>query len=191
MGQRLGIAAALLGDPRTLILDDPVDGLDPEGVQWVRQLVRALAAEGRTVFLSSHLMSEMSQTADHLLVIGRGRIIADGPCGCREPRHRLSSAPSPRHLVSAENPVTVPEQHLPEGRPQHHHPDESQHDRPLWPLDSSTRPLIIAAASRRQRHDFTQTQRGIVGAHDGHRHPRPASTRRTPVPRQLAISPGR
>jgi len=61
MGQRLGIAAALLGDPRTLILDEPVNGLDPEGVQWVRQLVRALAAEGRTVFLSSHLMSEMSQ----------------------------------------------------------------------------------------------------------------------------------
>ena len=79
MGQRLGIAAALLGDPRTLLLDEPVNGLDPEGVQWVRQLVRALAAEGRTVFLSSHLMSEMSQTADQLLVIGRGRIIAAGP----------------------------------------------------------------------------------------------------------------
>ena len=78
MGQRLGIAAALLGDPRTLILDEPVNGLDPEGVQWVRQLVRSLAAEGRTVFLSSHLMSEMSQTADQLLVIGRGRIIAAG-----------------------------------------------------------------------------------------------------------------
>ena len=78
MGQRLGIAAALLGDPRTLILDEPVNGLDPEGVQWVRQLVRALAAEGRTVFLSSHLMSETSQTADHLLVIGRGRIIEPG-----------------------------------------------------------------------------------------------------------------
>jgi ABC-2 type transport system ATP-binding protein len=79
MGQRLGIASALLGDPRTLILDEPVNGLDPEGVQWVRQLVRRLAAEGRTVFLSSHLMSEMAQTADHLLVIGRGRIIAAGP----------------------------------------------------------------------------------------------------------------
>ncbi|EMY32715.1 ATPase component of putative antimicrobial peptides ABC transporter [Arthrobacter crystallopoietes BAB-32] len=77
MGQRLGIAAALLGDPRTIILDEPVNGLDPEGVLWVRTLVRALAAEGRTVFLSSHLMSEMAQTADHLLVIGRGRIIAD------------------------------------------------------------------------------------------------------------------
>ncbi|WP_336714728.1 ABC transporter ATP-binding protein [Arthrobacter sp. USHLN218] len=77
MGQRLGIAAALLGDPQTVILDEPVNGLDPEGVLWVRNLVRALAAEGRTVFLSSHLMSEMAQTADHLLVIGRGRIIAD------------------------------------------------------------------------------------------------------------------
>ncbi|NMR20966.1 ABC transporter ATP-binding protein [Cellulomonas fimi] len=79
MGQRLGIASAMLGDPRTLILDEPVNGLDPEGVQWVRQLVRLLAGEGRTVFLSSHLMSEMSQTADQLLVIGRGRIIAAGP----------------------------------------------------------------------------------------------------------------
>jgi ABC-2 type transport system ATP-binding protein len=79
MGQRLGIASALLGDPRTLILDEPVNGLDPEGVQWVRRLVRSLADEGRTVFLSSHLMSEMAQTADQLLVIGRGRILAAGP----------------------------------------------------------------------------------------------------------------
>ena len=79
MGQRLGIAAAMLGDPRTLILDEPVNGLDPEGVKWVRTMVRYLAGEGRTVFLSSHLMSEMAQTADHLLVIGRGRIIASGP----------------------------------------------------------------------------------------------------------------
>jgi ABC-2 type transport system ATP-binding protein len=77
MGQRLGIAAALLGDPRTLILDEPVNGLDPEGVLWVRNLVKYLASEGRTVFLSSHLMSEMALTADHILVIGRGRIIAD------------------------------------------------------------------------------------------------------------------
>ncbi len=79
MGQRLGIAAALLGDPHTVILDEPVNGLDPEGVQWVRHLVKGLAAEGRTVFLSSHLMSEMALTADHLIVIGRGRIIADAP----------------------------------------------------------------------------------------------------------------
>ena len=79
MGQRLGIAAALLGDPQTLILDEPVNGLDPEGVLWVRNLARSQAAEGKTVFLSSHLMSEMSLTADHLIVIGRGRIIADAP----------------------------------------------------------------------------------------------------------------
>lgn len=77
MGQRLGIAAALLGDPRTLILDEPVNGLDPEGVRWVRQFVRAQAAEGRTVLLSSHLMSEMAQTADHVIVLGRGRVLAD------------------------------------------------------------------------------------------------------------------
>jgi len=79
MGQRLGIAAALLGDPATLILDEPVNGLDPDGVLWVRTLVRSLAAEGRTVFLSSHLMSEMAVTADHLIVLGRGSIIADAP----------------------------------------------------------------------------------------------------------------
>ncbi len=77
MGQRLGIAAALLGDPATLLLDEPVNGLDPEGIQWTRNLLRGLAAEGRTVFVSSHLMSEMSMTADHLIVIGRGRLIAD------------------------------------------------------------------------------------------------------------------
>jgi ABC-2 type transport system ATP-binding protein len=79
MGQRLGMAVALLGDPKTLILDEPVNGLDPEGVLWVRHLTRSLAAEGRTVFLSSHLMSEMAQTADHLIVLGRGRILADAP----------------------------------------------------------------------------------------------------------------
>ncbi|MFJ3383994.1 MULTISPECIES: ABC transporter ATP-binding protein [unclassified Curtobacterium] len=79
MGQRLGIAAALLGDPRTLILDEPVNGLDPDGVVWVRQLARRMAADGRTVFLSSHLMSEMAQTADRVVVLGRGRVLADAP----------------------------------------------------------------------------------------------------------------
>ena len=77
MGQRLGIAAALLGDPAVLIFDEPVNGLDPDGIRWVRTLMRALAAEGRTVLVSSHLMSEMALTADHLLVIGKGRLIAD------------------------------------------------------------------------------------------------------------------
>jgi len=77
MGQRLGVAAALLGDPSTLILDEPANGLDPEGIRWIRNLLKQLASEGRTVFLSSHLMSEMQQTAEHLIVIGRGRLIAD------------------------------------------------------------------------------------------------------------------
>jgi len=77
MGQRLGIAAALLADPQVLILDEPVNGLDIEGVRWVRHLLKDLAREGRTVFVSSHLMSEMAQTADHLIVIGRGELIAD------------------------------------------------------------------------------------------------------------------
>jgi ABC-2 type transport system ATP-binding protein len=77
MGQRLGIASALLGDPAVLIFDEPVNGLDPDGIHWVRTLMRQLAAEGRTVLVSSHLMSEMALTADHLLVIGKGRLIAD------------------------------------------------------------------------------------------------------------------
>ncbi|MEV4555962.1 ABC transporter ATP-binding protein [Kitasatospora sp. NPDC049285] len=79
MGQRLGIASALLGDPETLMFDEPVNGLDPEGILWIRNLMKALAAEGRTVFVSSHLMSEMALTADHLVVIGRGRLLADLP----------------------------------------------------------------------------------------------------------------
>lgn len=77
MGQRLGIASALLADPRTVMLDEPVNGLDPDGILWIRRLLRQLADDGRTVFLSSHLMSEMELTADHLIVIGRGRILAD------------------------------------------------------------------------------------------------------------------
>jgi ABC-2 type transport system ATP-binding protein len=79
MGQRLGIASALLGDPATVILDEPANGLDPEGILWIRNLLKALAADGRTVFLSSHLMSEMALTAEHLVVVGRGRLIADLP----------------------------------------------------------------------------------------------------------------
>jgi ABC-2 type transport system ATP-binding protein len=77
MGQRLGIAAALLGDPQTVMLDEPVNGLDPEGVLWIRNLLTDLAADGRTVFVSSHLMSEMALVADHLIVVGRGRVLAD------------------------------------------------------------------------------------------------------------------
>ncbi len=96
MNQRLGIAAALLGDPAVLIFDEPVNGLDPEGVRWVRSLARQMASEGRTVFVSSHLMSEMSQTADHLIVLGRGRIIADAPI------HELLDSGEKRVLVRTE-----------------------------------------------------------------------------------------
>ncbi|MEV7086996.1 ATP-binding cassette domain-containing protein [Streptomyces sp. NPDC093085] len=77
MGQRLGIAAALLGDPEILMFDEPVNGLDPEGIHWIRNLMKTLAHEGRTIFVSSHLMSEMALTADHLIVIGQGRLLAD------------------------------------------------------------------------------------------------------------------
>jgi ABC-2 type transport system ATP-binding protein len=78
MGQRLGIATALLGDPATLLLDEPVNGLDPEGIQWIRELLRSLADEGRSILVSSHLMSEMALTADRLVVVGRGRLITEG-----------------------------------------------------------------------------------------------------------------
>jgi len=90
MGQRLGIAAALLGNPRMLLLDEPVNGLDPEGVLWIRNLMKQLAAEGRTVFVSSHLMNEMAVTADHLIVIGRGRLLAD--CSMQEFIDRYSAS---------------------------------------------------------------------------------------------------
>jgi ABC-2 type transport system ATP-binding protein len=79
MRQRIGIASALLGDPQTLVLDEPVNGLDPDGVHWIRELMKSLAAAGRTVLVSSHLMSEMALTADHLIVMGRGRLITEGP----------------------------------------------------------------------------------------------------------------
>ena len=95
MGQRLGIAAALLGDPDVLVLDEPVNGLDPEGIRWVRELLRDLADEGRTVLVSSHLMSEMEETADHLVVLGRGRLLADLPMADLLGRHSAVRVRSP------------------------------------------------------------------------------------------------
>ena len=117
MRQRLGIAAALLGDPGLLLLDEPVNGLDPEGVRWIRTLMRSLAAEGRTVLLSSHLMSEMALTADHLIIIGRGRLLADtdvsefvraaGPGASLEDAYMRLTTPSAEYRAS----------HYPEGPP--------------------------------------------------------------------------
>jgi ABC-2 type transport system ATP-binding protein len=117
MRQRLGIAAALLGDPGVLLLDEPVNGLDPEGVRWIRTLMRSLAAEGRTVLLSSHLMSEMALTADRLIIIGRGRLLADsdvsefvrtaGPGASLEDAYMRLTAPSAEYRAS----------HYPEGSP--------------------------------------------------------------------------
>ena len=105
MSQRLGIASALLGDPELLIFDEPVNGLDPDGVRWIRDLMRSLADEGRTVFVSSHLMSEMQLTADHLVVIGRGRLIIDAPLSEVLGNSAWTAvkvrAPHPEDLISA------------------------------------------------------------------------------------------
>jgi ABC-2 type transport system ATP-binding protein len=104
MGQRLGIAAALLGDPAVLMFDEPVNGLDPEGIVWIRTLMKRLAAEGRTVFVSSHLMSEMESTAAHLIVIGKGKLIADCPMSgflARSSRHTVRvRTPDPARLAA-------------------------------------------------------------------------------------------
>jgi ABC-2 type transport system ATP-binding protein len=103
MNQRLGIASALLGDPPVLLFDEPVNGLDPEGIQWIRELMRRFASEGRTVFVSSHMMSEMEQTADHVLVIGRGHLVADMPMNAFTQRSALSHvrvvSTQAKHLV--------------------------------------------------------------------------------------------
>jgi ABC-2 type transport system ATP-binding protein len=105
MSQRLGIAATMLGDPRVLMFDEPVNGLDPEGIVWIRNLMKALAAEGRTVFVSSHLMSEMENTADHLIVIGRGKLIAD--CTMKEFVARASGASVRVRTPSTDQPVRM------------------------------------------------------------------------------------
>ena len=102
MRQRLGIASALLGDPPLLLFDEPVNGLDPEGIRWIRGFLRSLAAEGRTVLVSSHLMSEMEDTADHLVVIGRGRLIADTSM-----RELLARAGGDRVTVRAPQPAQL------------------------------------------------------------------------------------
>jgi ABC-2 type transport system ATP-binding protein len=102
MAQRLGIAAALLGDPQVLVLDEPVNGLDPQGVRWIRNLVKKSAAEGRAVLVSSHLMTEMAVTADHLLILGRGRLLAD--CSTAEFVRRYTDP----HVYAATAPVARP-----------------------------------------------------------------------------------
>jgi ABC-2 type transport system ATP-binding protein len=116
MSQRLGIAAAMLGDPRVLMLDEPANGLDPEGIRWVRTLMQELAREGRTIFVSSHVMSEMAVTADHLIVIGRGKLIADSSTqefieqsSERSVLVRTPDGDRLRELISAEGGTVRPE----------------------------------------------------------------------------------
>ncbi|GLW08431.1 ABC transporter ATP-binding protein [Microtetraspora sp. NBRC 13810] len=119
MTQRLGLAAALLGDPPVLLLDEPVNGLDPEGVLWIRNLLKGLAAEGRTVFVSSHLMSEMALTAEHLIVIGRGRLLADTTVrefvesGSRS--HVLIRTPDPARMRETLAAAGIPTEQTPDG----------------------------------------------------------------------------
>jgi ABC-2 type transport system ATP-binding protein len=115
MGQRLGVAAAMLGNPQVLLLDEPVNGLDPEGVLWIRNLMKQLAAEGRTILVSSHLMNEMAVTADHLIVIGRGKLLADAPTeeviarsSGQSVRVRTPDADRLIALISAEGGRAVP-----------------------------------------------------------------------------------
>lgn len=122
MSQRLGLAGALLGDPHTLLFDEPVNGLDPEGIVWVREFMRRLAAEGRTVFVSSHLLTEMSLTAHHLIVIGQGRLIAD--CSVAEFTGRAAQGVRVRspqlpalHQVLAQAGMVVVPGTAPDGRP--------------------------------------------------------------------------
>ncbi|MFI9270368.1 ABC transporter ATP-binding protein [Kitasatospora sp. NPDC052896] len=119
MGQRLGIASALLGDPRIVMFDEPVNGLDPEGILWIRNLMKRLAAEGRTVFVSSHLMSEMAVTADHLVVIGRGRLLADLPMAAFIERNSRSAVrlrtPQPEQLLDALAGRSIPVEPGPDG----------------------------------------------------------------------------
>ena len=122
MGQRLGIAAALLADPQILILDEPANGLDPEGIQWIRNLLKELAAEGRTVFLSSHLMSEMALTAEHLIVVGRGRLIAD--LSVEEFLRQAS-----KDLVRVRSPRATELHDALVGPRSHHHPDRRRRTR--------------------------------------------------------------
>ena len=110
MGQRLGIASALLGDPGVVILDEPSNGLDPEGIRWIRTLLKDLADEGRTVFLSSHLMSEMALTAEHVVVIGRGRLIADTSVAAivaQASRGQRGARPQPAAGEPARGPVAT------------------------------------------------------------------------------------
>jgi ABC-2 type transport system ATP-binding protein len=119
MGQRLGIASALLADPRTLLLDEPVNGLDPDGIRWIRTLLRGLADEGRTVFLSSHLMSEMALTAEHVIVVGKGRLLRDQPMAefIAEAAAAVVRVRSPQaaELAAALNRVGAVVRYLPEG----------------------------------------------------------------------------
>jgi ABC-2 type transport system ATP-binding protein len=155
MSQRLGIAAALLGNPGVLLLDEPVNGLDPEGILWVRNLMKQLAGEGRTVFVSSHLMNEMSVTADHLIVIGRGKLIAD--CGTREfiaqstQQSVLVRTPDAAKLTSA---ITAEGGHVQTGEAP---PDDASDSAPVLTVTGIPAPRIgeLAAASSVVLHELT------------------------------------
>lgn len=139
MGQRLGLAMSLLGDPETLILDEPVNGLDPEGIRWVRDFLKSLAAEGRTVLVSSHLLSEMALTADHLVVIGRGRLVADTPTYDFVKNNSKTSVIVRSEELEAFKGVLV-EENIP------HRLETDEENRPILVIDDQTTDYIGALA---------------------------------------------
>ncbi|MCX4675474.1 ATP-binding cassette domain-containing protein [Streptomyces sp. NBC_01433] len=167
MGQRLGIAAALLGDPGTLILDEPVNGLDPEGVLWIRNLLKSLAAQGRTILISSHLMSETALTADHLIVIGRGRLLADTTvaelvrtAGGASVKVVTPQAAALRTLLTAPDvEITTPENNEPDEPDPPYEPHQPHQPHQLGQLEvrgvDAAHIGRIAAAHTRALHELT------------------------------------
>jgi ABC-2 type transport system ATP-binding protein len=187
MAQRLGIAAAMLGDPRVLLLDEPVNGLDPEGVLWIRNLMRQLASLGRTVLVSSHLMNEMAVTADHLIVIGRGRLLADCPAAEFIERHsgrqvlvRTPNAGRLADLVALEGGEARPDGGgalIVTGMPAPRVAELAAHERivvhELTPQRASLEQAFLELTAGSQ--EFTARVPAGAGARDGHREERSPS----------------
>ena len=175
MGQRLGIASALLADPETLILDEPVNGLDPEGIRWIRDLLKGLAADGHTVFVSSHLMSEMALTAEHVIVVGRGRLMADMPMA-----ELIAQASSSRVVVRSPHAAALAGALAGHGRPRlpdrsgdarGHRPDRRTDRRPgARPRHPAARARTAAGVAGGGLHGDDPRRGGVPRDDTPHRH---------------------